>query len=190
MPKSPATVAVGLAFFAVTLSAQIVPAPVHMTAWAVNISGGSNETMEIRINNWSAPREREEVINAFAEGGQFGLLRQLQHVPIKGRIWIPTRMSLGWDLRYVWQEPTPEGGRRIVIAADRHVDVRSIRTQSRRLDYPFTFFEIRLNAGGEGEGTMAMATKLSVDRNKNLMMLEDYAAEPVRLVNVRVGKTS
>jgi hypothetical protein len=54
---------------------------------------------------------------------------------------------------------------------------------------PVSFFEIRLNADGKGEGKMAVATKLSVDRNKNLMMLEDYAAEPVRLLNIRVDKT-
>jgi hypothetical protein len=54
---------------------------------------------------------------------------------------------------------------------------------------PVQLFEIRLNADGEGEGKMAAATKLSVDPNKNLMMLEDYAAEPVRLLNIRVEKT-
>ncbi len=145
--------------------------------------------MEVRVNDWSAASERQQLINAFAEGGQFGLLRELQHVPIKGRIWLPTRMSLGWDLRYAWQEPTPDGGRRIVIATDRPVEFWAIRNQSRKLDYPFSFFEIRLNADGEGEGKMAVATTLSVDGNKDLMMLEDYAAEPVRLLNIRVEKT-
>jgi hypothetical protein len=171
MQKLCATVAVVLALFAVTLSAQIGPAPGQMTAWVVNVSGGSNDTMEMRVNDWSSASERQRLINAFADGGQSGLLRELERVPIKGRIWIPTRRSLGWDLRYAWQEPTPDGGRRIVIATDRHVEFWVFRNQSRRLDYPFSFFEIRLNADGEGEGKMAAATKLSVDPNKNLMML-------------------
>jgi hypothetical protein len=103
---------------------------------------------------------------------------------------MPMHMSLGWTLRYASQERSPDGGRRIVIATDRHVNLWAREGQSSKIDYRFSFFEIRLNADGEGEGKMAVATKLSVDRDKNLMMLEDYSAEPVRLLNIRVAKTS
>ena len=55
MQQRYATVAVVLALFAVASSAQIVPAQLRMTAWAVNMTGGSSDTMEIRVNEWSAP---------------------------------------------------------------------------------------------------------------------------------------
>ncbi len=190
MQQRCAAVAVVLALFAVSSSAQIVPASLRMTAWAVNLTGGSSDTMEIRINEWSALSERRQLTNALVDGGQFGLLSTLRQVPVKGRIWIPMRMSLGWDLRYAWQEPSPDGGQRIVIATDRHVNLWARESQSSKINYRFSFFEIRLNADGEGEGNMAVATKLSVDQDKNLMMKEDYSAEPVRLLSVRVAKTS
>jgi hypothetical protein len=84
MQKLCATVAVVLALFALTLSAQIGPAPGQMTAWVVNVSGGSNDMMEMRVNDWSSASERQRLINAFADGGQSGLLRELERVPIKG----------------------------------------------------------------------------------------------------------
>ncbi len=190
MQQRYATLAVLLALFAVPSSAQTVPAQLRMTAWAVNMTGGSSDTMEIRVNEWSAPSERRQLTNALAKGGQFGLLSALEQVPMKGRIWMPMHMSLGWNLRYASLERSPDGGRRIVIATDRHVNLWARESQSSKIDYRFSFFEIRLNADGEGEGKMAVATKLSVDRDKNLMMLEDYSAEPVRLLNIRVAKTS
>ena len=49
-------------------------------------------------------------------------------------------------------------------------------------------FEIRLGANLEGEGKAAMATKISFDRKKNNMELENYGSEPVRLQTVKVER--
>jgi hypothetical protein len=43
----------------------------------------------------------------------------------------------------------------------------------------------------DGEGQVAFATKIDFDKEKNVMVLENYASEPVRLNNVKVKvKTS
>jgi hypothetical protein len=171
-----------------------------MSAWAVNMSGGtraSTATIDIRIDRWSTAEERQALIGTFLGKGQDALLRALQKVPVKGRMRIPGYQGpdphnyrLGWDLRYAWEVPGEDGGRRIVIATDRYIGFWEARNQPRSIDYPFTFIEIRLNAEGEGEGKMAVATQLSFNKKKNLVELENYGTEPVRLQNVKVEKTS
>ena len=46
--------------------------------------------------------------------------------------------------------------------------------------------EIRVNKAGEGEGRMAVATKIEYDKKKNTLVLENYSSEPVRLQSVKV----
>jgi hypothetical protein len=73
-----------------------------------------------------------------------------------------------------------------VIATDRYIGFAEARNQPRTIDYPFTLFEIRANKDGKGEGKMAVATKISFDKKKNAIELENYASEPVRLNAVTV----
>ena len=49
---------------------------------------------------------------------------------------------------------------RIVLALDRYISFWEQRNQPRTIDYPFTFIEMRVDAKGEGEGKMSIATKV------------------------------
>ena len=69
---------------------------------------------------------------------------------------------------------------------DRYIGFGEARDQPRSIDYPFTLMEIRVNKAGEGEGKMAVATKIDFNKKTNTMELENYGTEPVRLNNVRV----
>lgn len=189
-----------LGAIAVLGAAQTTGAPIRMSAWAVNMSNiatGANATIDIKVDRWSTADERQRLISTFLDKGQDALLRALQKAPVKGRMRIPGYMGpdphnyrLGWDLRYAWQVPGEDGGRRIIIATDRYIGFWEARNQPRTIDYPFTFIEIRLNAEGEGEGKLAAATRLTFNKKKNLVELENYSTEPVRLQNVRVEKSS
>ncbi len=189
----------GLCALAAAAAAQTSGEPMRMTAWAVNMSNvatGANATVEIRIDRWSTAAERERLIATFLDKGQDALLRALQKAPVKGRMRIPGwqgpdphQVRLGWDLRYAMDFPGEDGGRKIVIATDRYIGFWEARNQPRSIDYPFTFVEIHLNADGRGEGKLAVATKLSFDKKKNVVELENYASEPVRLQQVRAEKS-
>jgi hypothetical protein len=172
--------------------------PIRLTAFAVNMSNvgsGSAGTVEIRLTQWSSAAERQRVIETMVEKGQDALLKTLQDLPAKGRLRFPNvqgrdpnNMRLGWDVRYAWQTPEPEGGHRIVVALDRYMSFLEVRNQPRTVDYPFTLIEIHLKKDGEGEGKMAYATKISFDKAKNTVELENYASEPVRLTTVKAEK--
>jgi hypothetical protein len=168
----------------------------EITAFAVNMSNiatGANNTVNLSVKQWSTAEERERLITTMVEKGPKDLLKALQKSSEKGRFWIPSlrgpdphNLRLGWTLRYAWQQPLPEGGRRIVLATDRYIGMQEARNQPRSIDYPFTLFEIRVNKDGEGEGKLALATKIRFDKEKKVMELENYASEPVRLQNLKV----
>jgi hypothetical protein len=191
--------ALAAALVAMTTSgtgAQQTGEKLEITAFAVSmgtIATGANAVVEITINRWTTPAEREALIKTMLTKGPDQLLRELQRTPSHGRFRIPGLMGpdphqlrLGHDLHYAWQTQEPEGGRRIVIATDRYIGFQEARSSPRTMDYPFTLFEIRVNKNGEGEGKAAVATKISFDKKKNAIELENYGSEPVRLNAVKV----
>ena len=179
-----------------TAAAQTSGEKLEITAFAVNMSNiatGSNAVVDITVNTWSTAEEREHLITTVLEKGGDALLRELQKAPVKGRFRIPAarppdphHLALGLDLHYAWQTALPEGGRRIVLATDRYIGFQEARNQPRSIDYPISLIEIRVDKDGKGVGKMAVATKISFDKKKNQIELENYSSEPVRLNNLQV----
>jgi hypothetical protein len=166
-----------------------LPLPLRLTAWALNmgtIATGANAVVDISISRWSTDAERDKLVTTFREKGPEKLLDTLQDIDRVGYIRLPN--TLGYDLRFARDVPLPEGGRRLIIATDRPIGFREARDNPRTMDYPFTLIEIRLRPDGTGEGKMAVATKISLNKKDNTVELENYSSEPVRLQNVRVEK--
>lgn len=169
-----------------------------MTAFAVsmsNIATGKSATMDINITRWSTDEERTMLISTFLEKGPDKLLSALQKQKDCGVIRIPGWMGpdpnnvrLGWRLRYTRQVPGEDGGRKVVVVTDRYISMSEARNSPRVSDYPFTMIEIHLDKDGKGEGKASIATKISFDKEKKQIELENYSTEPVRLQNVRVEK--
>ncbi len=167
----------------------------HIQAWAVNMSNiatGANQTVMIDIDQWSTAAERSRLVATMLDKGQDALVKALQDTPKKGRMWFPelkgpdpTHARLGYPLHYAWQSPLPEGGRRIVIATDRPITFWEAREQPRTINYPFTLAEIHVDKDGTGEGKLSVATKVKFDKADNVLVLENYTSEPVRLQKVK-----
>lgn len=154
------------------------------TAVAVNISnvGRTGATpVDIVIERWTTDAERDRMLETFRTKGPDALLDVLRDVPRVGYIRTPD--SLAYDLRFAREVPEAEGGRRIVLATDRPIGFWEAAGRGRTLDYPFTLIELRLNRRGEGEGKLSIATKLTL--SGDVLVLEDYANQPVMLNNVR-----
>lgn len=179
-----ALVAAGLGAPAVAQQAE------HFTAWAIsmsNVAAGANSQVDIVIERWSSDAERQQLIQAFSDKGQDGLLKALQKIkPPVGHISLPGRLS--WDLQYAREVKGEEGGRRILIATDRKMGFAEVSRSARTVDYPFTLIELHLDKDGNGEGRASVMTKVSWNKKQNVLELENYSSEPVRLKEVRKAK--
>jgi hypothetical protein len=170
---------------------------VVINGWALsmsNVATGANQSIRINIDRWSNPSQRQHLITTFLEKKQEGLLRELEKQPEVGRFNFPGYMGpdpnnvmrLGTDIRYAMNHPGEDGGRRIVIITPRVIGFREAVNQPRTYDYPFTMFEMRFDKSGKGEGRMAYATQILFDKKKNVVELENYSSEPVRLQNLEL----
>jgi hypothetical protein len=72
-----------------------------------------------------------------------------------------------------------------VLATDRPIGFWEASHRPRTIDYPFTLVEVRLNADGEGEGKLSLATKITADKDGKTVVLEDYGSQPVLLTSVK-----
>jgi hypothetical protein len=189
---------------AVTMRAQAQPSQepsatdkVRIVGWALNMSNiatGANQTIQIDIDGWSNPSQRQHLIETFLEKKQDGLLRELERQPDLGKFRFPgymgpdpnNTMRLGTDIRYAMSFPMENGGRRIVVITPRVIGFQEARNQPRTVDYPFSLFEMRFDKAGKGEGRLAYATQISFDKKKNSIEIENYSSEPVRLNELKL----
>jgi hypothetical protein len=156
----------------------------RFTAFAVDVNAAAPRNtaiVDIHIDRWSTEAERKALTSTLLEQGPDALLRALQQQRSVGRISTPD--SLGYDLRFAYQEPGEDGGRRVIVATDRPIGYWEARDQPRSINYPFTVIEMRIGRDGTGEGKMSIATKITAVGNT--IALENYEAQPVRLQSIR-----
>ena len=182
-----ATLAV-LAAWSVLVFAQTNGTPERYDATAVNMNRGGAGTLEIVVNRWSTDAERNQLVSVLLDKGENKLLDALQKTRKVGYIRTPN--SIGWDLHYAHKQPLPDGGEQVVIATDRPMGFREAVNQPRSIDYPFTVIEMHLNAEGEGNGTMSVATKITANKESNAIQLENFSTSPVLLTTVKREKMS
>jgi hypothetical protein len=163
------------------------PALERFTAFAVNMSNVSTRqragSVDIVIERWSSDAERDRLVSALVDKGPSALLRELQKVKLRAGF-IRSATSIGYDLQFAREVPGEEGGRRIVIATDRPISFFEQSRQPRSIDYPFMLIEMRLDKNGEGEGKLAVASKITFNKAKNAVEIENYANEPVLLTKI------
>jgi hypothetical protein len=168
---------------------QVNAAVERFTAFAVNMSGPGrlrSDIVDLVVARWSTESERDGLIDVLLAKGPDALLDTLRKTRRVGFIRTPN--SIGYALRYAQNIPGEDGGRRVILVTDRPIGLWEAANQPRSIDYPFTLIELRLNADGEGEGKMSIATKITGNRERGLIELEDYASQPVRLLSVRAAK--
>ena len=165
---------------------QTMGEPEQFSAGAVDINTGRSGQIEINVDRWSTAAERERLIGALHAKGEDELLKVVQDTKPVGRIRTPD--SIGYELRYAQQRPGRDGGRDIVIVTDRPISFLEAVNQPRSIRYPFTLIQIHIKPDGTGEGKLAIATRITSDPDTKMIEIEDYANQPVQLVEVRSQK--
>ena len=186
--KKALVITLAACFAAAAVAAQTRGGRERFTAFAVNLDASAGArpgagVVEIVVQRWSSDAERDRLFSALADKGPEKLLDTLQKLPRAGYIRTPN--SIGYDLHFARKAPLDEGGERIVIATDRYISFWEARNRPRSIDYPFTVIEMRINRDGVGEGKMSLATKITLDKDKKMLELENYGTQPVLLQNVK-----
>ena len=155
-------------------------------AVAVNmgdIGRGGAGTVEMVVTRWSTDAEAERLLNVLMTEGEDELLDALRDNPKVGYIRTPN--SIGYDLHFARKAPLEDGGERVVLATDRYISFWEQWVRPRTIDYPFTVIEMRMNRDNTGEGKMSLATRVIPDKDKKMIVLENYGTQPVLLTTVK-----
>ena len=151
------------------------------TARALHLPSGEAGQLQIVINRWSTPEERQRLAQALIEGGSKKLADTLGEMPELGFIRFAT--TRGYEIRYA-REVEGENGRQVLITADRKLAFVETARRLRTEDYNVGVIELRVDESGKGEGTMAPAVEVGFDAEQSTLTLESYSIEPIRLLHV------
>jgi len=188
VPRAALALAIALAGAGASL-ASADEALLRLRAWAINLNNGARtNTVDIVIERWSTPEEIDKLRGVMIED-RTRLLDAVQK--IKPRCgYFRTSNTLGWDVQFAHETQMDDGTRKIVIGTDRPVSFFEARNNPRSRDYEFTLAEIRLPKDGKskGQGKAIPAAKLTWDKEKNTLEIENYQREPVRLNEIVIVK--
>jgi hypothetical protein len=128
--------------------------------------------------------EARRVCRRLKEDGPDGLAREIRSSGAVGYLHWPG--SLDYTLRYAYHVPRPEGGQDLVLATDSPVQEWWESGHSMPASNSgITAIQLRLNNDGQGEGKLAMPTKVTAGRGAKTFLLADYDKQPVALTDVR-----
>ena len=170
------------------VTAQTAGKPEKYLATAMNLGGGpsASGTVIIGVDRWSTREERAKLLTVLVQKGPDQLLSALQDSPKVGYFRLSNSLAL--DLRYAFESPLADGGRRVMLVTDRPIGFQQVGTPRKSNDYPFTLIEIHFNKDNVGIGKMSFYTKIVVSKDKQTLELENYGTEPIRLTNVTLEK--
>jgi hypothetical protein len=181
-----------LVFGSISAFGQTAGSPEKFTATAVNMSNvgmsGVMGPVEIAVTRWSTDAENERLLSTLMDQGEKAFVDALQRNKPTG--YFRPLTGIGFDLRYARQVPLPDGGHRITIITDRPIGFYEATSQPPTIDYPLTMIELTVNAEGQGEGKLSVATRIRADKENNIMVIENYASQPITLTAVRQQKMS
>ena len=164
------------------------------TGTTVNLHPGAGMRLQINVFKWATETERDALLAMLQEKGDIGLGTALEKAPTIGYIW--DAGPVGYSLRYAQRLAQPDSGERIILLTDRPLgswgrEAWKPSGQAAAPPYSFTLVELRLSKHGRGNGKMSLAARVTADTDAKTVTLENYAAAPVLLDEVKrvVSKT-
>jgi hypothetical protein len=173
---------------AVTLTTAQAKRADSFAAQLANVNDTLSTAITVDLLRWSTDAERDRLAGVFAKGDA-EVPAALKGMESVGYLW--TGDSVGYPLRYAYRQTMADGTERIILLTDRKLGAFSGRpwrvaaAPGQAADYPFAVIELRLPKGRAGEGKLSLAAKVVVDQEAKSIALDNYAAAPVSLRNVR-----
>ena len=172
---------VALVLLAVSVAASAQGREMYQaTALGQGTQLGQLFSVNIIIDSYSSPEERQVLIEAFNQGRNEALVNALTKMPSRGRIAITG--TLGYDIKFARVIPTPTG-KKIRIVTDRPLRFGELWRDDRSTDYSLSVLELDVSdVKGQSGGVLIPAAKLLISKEGELT-LEAYQ-NPWKLTNV------
>lgn len=141
--------------------------------------GSSTAPVLIHIDHYSSDAEVQRLA---------GILSQKGPSALRDALWdredgfIRVGGGLGYPIAAARSRPGENGGRVIRIMIDRPISQREVIENTRTVEYPFTFIEIKLDRNGKGEGQFYAAAKVRM--SGGTLDVESFSPQPLRLLTV------
>jgi hypothetical protein len=150
-------------------------------AFGTSTQMGQTVSVTIIIYEFSAPEDRQVLVDAFTKGQNQGLVNALEKLPAVGRIAITG--TLGYDLSYIREIPTPTG-RKIRFVTNRQIRFGEAYWDTQSKYYNLTAGEIEINDQDKNKssGVLYPAAQLILDKEGQLQL--DLRQNPWRLSNI------
>lgn len=180
-----------IVFLSLSLAASAILAQaqermtIQATARGTSTQLGKIVNVNIHIEAYSTPADRQALIDAFKSGGQDGLVRALQDMKPKGRVRFASG-GVGNDVKYIIELPS-EKGRKLRLITDRWLTFAGVYNSTRSTQYNVGAIELNLTPDGKGSGTVLPACKLTVNKKKNQVEIETFQ-NPWELMNLMISK--
>lgn len=147
---------------------------IQATAMGTSTQMGRMFNVNLHIEQFSTPEERQALIEAFARSGHEGLVDALTKLKPKGRISTP--WGVGNEVKYIFELPS-EKGRHLRLVTDRRISIREARNAPRSEQYSIAAVDLFLTPDGKGTGTLLPACKLTVNKKKQQIEVESFQNE-------------
>jgi hypothetical protein len=156
-------------------------ATIDATAQGTSTQLGKTVSIKVIIFRFSTDEERQQLVAAFKQGQNPGLVKALEKMPAVGRISITG--TLGYDLAYIRLVRTPTG-RRIRFATNRLIRFAEAyaNTQSQAFDLTAGEFDLNDQDKDKSTGVLFPASQLIIN-NKGELQFE-LRKNPWKLVNI------
>jgi hypothetical protein len=159
----------------------VVRAETFTAVATVKTAAGTSATttVSVTIDRLTPTQEAETAVAAFKASGPDGLRQALKGRAPTGSIRLgggaptPTRLTL---------ERATDKGRLLTILTDTPLFFLGAGQPGAKptAGYDFAILDLEIESGGRGSGTLAPAARITV--RQDVFVVEDYGAEPVRLV--------
>ena len=178
---------IGMGALALFLTATAFGAEIEtFIGFGVHLQGKGRGTIVVGIERWSTDEERQKYLEILRDKGQKALIDAMQDGPRAGYIRLANSRAI--ELKYARSTDLPDGTRRVVIATNRFIGFNEAMTSTRSQHYDFSIAEMRFPKGEKGEGKLAPATAMSIDKQTNQLQIENYSVEPVRMSSITSKK--
>ena len=152
-------------------------------AYGTSTQLGKNFTVRLTVYEYSAPEDRQILVESFQKGQNDGLANALERMKAVGHITIPG--TLGFDVSYIHEVKTPTG-RSIRFVTNRRIAFGESYWNTQSKSFNLTAGEIRINDQdkNKSDGVLYPATQLTI--NKDGEPQWDLRMNPWKLNNIIV----